>query len=536
MMENTSANIIARYLAKAGVKQAFGIPGGEVLAVIDALRDYDIKFNLVKHENAGGFMAEGTYHASGAPGVLIATLGPGVANAINFIANAFQDRVPIIFLTGCVDDKEAMTYTHQIFDHQALLEPITKATLKVADGAVEETIDKALSIAMDEPPGPVHVDVPICVATALQPQRPPVMRCPPRYGVLDTSALNKTLTQINRAKRPVAIAGVGVLQQHAETELREYLIARGIPLITTYKAKGILPEDHPLSLGATGLSAKSESILLPFVEQADLILLFGYDPIEMRPGWRNVWGKDATVLEFGTLVNTHYMHQSTRHYYCDLKNTLFQLIAGDAPGPLWSQGEIAAIRQANQEAYSAITAWGPHAIIETAQHCLPDDTIATVDTGAHRILLSQMWVCKHARTVFQSSGLCTMGVAVPMALGYKMIHPRRPVVAFTGDAGLEMVLGDLATIRDAELPLIIVVFVDESLALIELKQCAMKYENIAVDFSPTDFVSIGRAYGFHSEWVDDTNTLASELNAALPRQQTTLLACRFSRQAYDGSF
>jgi len=242
------------------------------------------------------------------------------------------------------------------------------------------------------------------------------------------------------------------------------------------------------------------------------------------------------VLEFGTLVNTHYMHQSTRHYYCDLKNTLLQLNAGDAPGPLWSQGEIAAIRQANQEAYSAITAWGPHAIIETVQRCLPDDTIATVDTGAHRILLSQMWVCKQPRTLFQSSGLCTMGVAVPMALGYKMIHPRRPVVAFTGDAGLEMVLGDLATVRDAELPLIIVVFVDESLALIELKQRAMKYENIAVDFKETDFVSIGRAYDFYTAWIENADALATELDAALLREHTTLLACRFSRQAYDGAF
>ncbi|MCP4010427.1 MAG: thiamine pyrophosphate-binding protein, partial [Proteobacteria bacterium] len=261
----TSANIIAQYLANAGVKHAFGIPGGEVLSVIDALADHDIEFTLVKHENAGGFMAEGTFHASGAPGVLIATLGPGVANAVNFIANAFQDRVPVIFLTGCVDDKEAMTYTHQIFDHQALLKPVTKATLKVADGAVEETIDKALSIALDEPQGPVHVDVPICVAAAEQAKRVPVTRCRPQYGTLDASTLKNTLVQINQANRPVAIAGVGVLQQKAEDELSAFLKARGIPLITTYKAKGILPEDHALSLGATGLSPKSESILLPFV-------------------------------------------------------------------------------------------------------------------------------------------------------------------------------------------------------------------------------------------------------------------------------
>ncbi len=532
----TSANIIAQYLANAGVKHAFGIPGGEVLSVINALADHGIEFTLVKHENAGGFMAEGTFHASGAPGVLIATLGPGVANAVNFIANAFQDRVPVIFLTGCVDDKEAMTYTHQIFDHQALLKPVTKATLKVADGAVEETIDKALSIALDEPQGPVHVDVPICVATLEQAKRKPVTRCKPQYGALDARALENTLAQINHANRPVAIAGVGVLQQKAEDELSAFLKARGIPLITTYKAKGILPEDHALSLGATGLSPKSESILLPFVEQADLILLFGYDPIEMRPGWRNVWGERATVLEFGTLANTHYMHQSTQQFYCDLKITLPQLDAITASNQFWPQGEVSDTRQANLDAFSTQTPWGPHAIIETTRRCLPDNTVATVDTGAHRILLSQMWRCKQPRTLLQSTGLCTMGVAAPMALGYKMINPQQPVVAFSGDAGLEMVLGDLATIRDVGLPIIIVVFVDESLALIELKQRAMNYDNIAVDFKNTDFVSIGRAYGFHSEWIENSQMLENELDAAPARDHTTLLACRFPRMAYDGAF
>lgn len=531
----TSAHIIAKSLAAAGVKHAYGIPGGEVLAVIAALGDNGIQFHLVKHENAGGFMAEGTFHASGAPAVLVATVGPGVANAINFISNAHQDRVPVIFLTGCVDDKEAMSYTHQVFDHQALLKPITKATLKVVDGAVEETIDKALSIAMDEPHGPVLVDIPISVATAVQKERKVNKRCKPQYGALGAEALDTVVSQINQATRPIAIVGVGALQQNAEAELKAFLQTHNIPLITTYKAKGILPENSALSLGATGLSPKSETILLPLVAQADLVLLFGYDPIEMRAGWRNAWGKNATVLEFSTLANTHYMHQSTCHFYCDLKTTLSQLQNEITLKDLWPDGEILAAQQANIRAFSAKTEWGPHAIIQTARDRLPANTVATVDTGAHRILLSQMWNCNTPRTLFQSSGLCTMGVAVPMALGYKTVRPDVPVVAFTGDAGMEMVLGDLATIRDAGLAIIIIVFVDESLALIELKQRAMKHENAGVDFNITDFVLIGRAYGFHSELVGDTGKLSDELDAALKREKTTLLACQFSRKAYDGA-
>ena len=117
----SAASIVARALHDAGCRHAFGIPGGEVLGVLHALVDAGIAFHLAKHENAAGFMAEGTYHMTGAPGILIATLGPGVANAVNVIANAEQDRVPLLFLTGCVDPSEAAGYTHQVFDHRALL-------------------------------------------------------------------------------------------------------------------------------------------------------------------------------------------------------------------------------------------------------------------------------------------------------------------------------------------------------------------------------------------------------------------------------
>ena len=110
-------------------------------------------------------MAEGGFHADGAPGILIATLGPGVANAVNVVANAFQDRVPLIFLTGCLDVQESLTYTHQVFDHSELLNSVTKTSIMLVDGAVDVAIDKAIAIALDGQPGPVHVDVPISLAT-----------------------------------------------------------------------------------------------------------------------------------------------------------------------------------------------------------------------------------------------------------------------------------------------------------------------------------------------------------------------------------
>ncbi|MEM8663762.1 MAG: thiamine pyrophosphate-binding protein, partial [Pseudomonadota bacterium] len=160
------ADVIAQKLAAAGCTHAFGIPGGEVLTIIDALAQAGIAFHLTKHENFAGFLAEGVWHATGAPGILVATIGPGVANAVNVIANAEQDRVPLVVITGCMDGADADTYTHQLFDHQAVLSPITKASYRLNAGSIDAVMDKALTVMASGQPGPVHLDLPIKVAEA----------------------------------------------------------------------------------------------------------------------------------------------------------------------------------------------------------------------------------------------------------------------------------------------------------------------------------------------------------------------------------
>ena len=161
---NRTADIIGRRLYEAGVRFAFGIPGGEVLTLIDGLESAGIKFILSKHENAAGFMAEGAHHVTGAPAVLIATVGPGAANAVNVTANAQQDRVPMLVITGCVDSVDTVTYNHQVFDHRAVFSPICKGSFEVSDGYVDDLIDKAIAIATEGRPGPVHLDLPITMA------------------------------------------------------------------------------------------------------------------------------------------------------------------------------------------------------------------------------------------------------------------------------------------------------------------------------------------------------------------------------------
>ena len=176
-------------------------------------------------------------------------------------------------------------------------------------------------------------------------------------------------------------------------------------------------------------------------------------------------------------------------------------------------------------------------MVEVVREALPRGAVATVDSGAHRILLSQLWECYQPRSLLQSTGLCTMGCGLPLAIGHRLADQGRPVVAFTGDAGLEMVLGELATLRDLALPVIIVVFVDASLALIELKQRRSNLPNVGVDMGETDFAAVAQAMGGHGVLVDDDATLRQELEKALGRTNAfSLIACRIPRQAYDGRF
>ena len=531
----TASEVIASRLRDAGCTHAFGIPGGEVLALMDALREAGIEVILSKHENCAGFMGEGVYHANGAPAILFATIGPGIANAVNVIANAWQDRVPMIVLTGCVPALEQHTYTHQVFDHVKMCETVAKAAFRVAPGTAGVLIDKALAIACDGRPGPVVLDVPIDVQKMEHGGWHTPRRAMPAAAVpAEGPDLETVRTWLAEAARPVMIAGIDVLTQRSEVRVEAFCRAHRVPLVTTYKAKGVLPEDDALALGGAGLSPNADAVLMPLLEKSDLILLAGYDPIEMRIGWRDPWPSGARVVDICAQSNTHYMHQGTINMVGDVGATL-QVIGRGAEGKrTWPDGEIDQARDALRELARTDEEWGPAAVVDVCREVLPRDAVITVDSGAHRIVLSQAWRSYLPRSVLQSTALCTMGCAVPLAMGRKIAEPGRPVAAFVGDAGFEMFLGELATARDLKLCLPIVVFVDEQLGLIELKQRGNRMENLAVEFGPTDFPAVAKALGGEGVWCRYRESLSVAVRQALERDTFTVIAAVIGSRAYDG--
>lgn len=537
-----AADVLAARLFDAGCRLAFGMPGGEVLTLVDALERAGIRFILCKHENAAAFMAEGAWHRSGAPGILVATVGPGALNGVNAVANAHQDRVPLVVLAGCVDADEAQTYTHQVLDQTSVFRPITKATFTLNAGAAHVIADKAVAIATEGRPGPVHIDVPITVAVTPVAPDVPARRVPATPVVPAPAQLNELRAHLARAERPVLIVGVDALTQGFDTRrtdivqtLRHVVDAFGVPVITTYKAKGVLPEDHPLSLGGAGLSPKADKVLLPLVQRADLIIGLGYDPIEMRTGWRDFFFPGIqTMIDITAEPNHHYMHQASINVVGDCGATLAALADGVTPRATWVDGDVARARADLAAAFPTEDAWGPAAVIDTCRTTLPRDTLATADSGAHRILLSQMWACYEPRGMMQSSALCTMGCALPLAMGAQVVEPSRCVVSFSGDAGFLMVAGELATAAELGLKTIFVVFVDASLALIELKQRQRQLNNAGVEFASHDFAAMGRAFGGAGHTVTSRAELETALTAAQSADRFTVIAAVIERGAYDG--
>jgi acetolactate synthase-1/2/3 large subunit len=243
----------------------------------------------------------------------------------------------------------------------------------------------------------------------------------------------------------------------------------------------------------------------------------------------------VNVIDITAEPNHHYMHQATLNFIADTGASL-RAIGTVTPSETWAGGDIVAVQADLQKAFPRDEEWGPAAIIDECRQCLPENTLATADSGAHRILLSQMWTCYEPRGLIQSTALCTMGCALPMAMGVKIASPDRPVISFSGDAGFLMVAGELATAVEQELKPIFLVFVDASLSLIELKQRQRQMQNHAVDFGLHDHAAIARAFGGQGYEVATRDELRSALEQAQNADTFTLIAATIPRGAYDGRF
>jgi len=466
--ERTNADLIAEVLHAGGVRYAAGIPSGQVLAIIQAMRTAGIEFVLVSHEGAAGFMADVIGRVSGVPGVAVATVGPGATNLTTGIGNAFLDRSPALAITGQVPRAQLQRRVQMRVDHQALFRPITKASYQLAPGSVGPCVQQALALAAAEPPGPVHLDLPEDVAEARADEGPyAVARAGTARHVASEQDLERVMELLRKAKRPVAALGFSLYRSGALQELRQFLEANHLPFVTTNMAKGVVPEDHPLWLGVVGRVLRKT--IEDYLAQADLVVGIGYDPVEISyEEWLPpvpLVHVDAEAADVDATVRVE--HQALGN----LGDAVRRLAAMPVASNDWDDGGLARFREHLERSIRLPgDGFQPWQALDVMRELLPADAILTCDVGAHTHLAATQWRVTVPGTLLVSNGWSSMGYAIPAALGAKLAAPNRRVVAVMGDGCFLMMAGEMATAARLDLPIPFVILNDSWLSLIKVKQ------------------------------------------------------------------
>jgi acetolactate synthase-1/2/3 large subunit len=525
-VETVSEAIVAR-LADEGVRFIFGVPGGECnLDVIAAAEKQGLRFILTRTETSAAMMACVASEISGAPGVAMTTRGPGLAAASNGVAYADLDRAAMLLIADGYEDDQGYI-SHQRIDQTAILAPMLRASSNLRGADPIEEVDRLLNAATGNPPGPAYLEV--AGSFIRRPGKAaPGDRVSSAIAKPDQAALSEARSLIASARRPILLAGLQARSPDAAAALRAFVDATGCPVLATYKAKGVISENTPPGLGLYANGVPEQ----PLIGSADLIILYGFDPVEGPP---QVWRYGAIPsVELTNHAFDDPLFAPTVSVIGDITASIGALgDAADASG--WPPAELAQRKDQLWAAAQIFTGDGisPAALVRAAQKALPDDSRITIDAGAHMLPVLHSWRCDAPNLSLISRGLSTMGFAIPAAIAASLVDPERTTVAFTGDGGAMMCLGELGTaIQNGATPLV-VVFNDSSLTLIGSKQRRRQLAPAGVDFSHTDFAQVASGFGWHARRVTEEGELAAAFAEALASGGPALIDVEINPESYD---
>ncbi len=525
--ETTVADALAARLAAWGVERLFGIPGGGSLHVIEAAARVGIPFVLTRTETAAALMAAATGELTGRPGVAVTGIGPGLAAATNGIAYAMLDRAPVVLITDAFDPTGQGYVSHQVIDQSALFTPITKARARLDGSNVAESIDALIATALAPPFGPVLIELPGGIAAQRADVAPAPAAPPVPSTMFDIGGARALLRQ---ARRPAILVGLDVRSAAAAAALGRFAGKLGAPVLTTYKAKGAIADGHKLHVGLfTGAAAEA-----PCLSRADLIVQIGLDPVELQP---QPWRYDAPILDIAA-VGDRPLYAAPRARMIGPIDGALDLLMDAACAADWPAAEIAGLREEMRAALASpqgapVT---PQALVEAVHRAAPEGTRITVDAGAHMVPAMTFYPTERPGDVLISNGLSTMGLALPAAIAAALAEPDRRVVAFTGDGGLMMCAGELATAAETGAAIVVVVFNDAALSLIDIKQQAIGHPSRGVRTDRIDFVRMAESMGCAGQRVDRPDDLAGALDEAFATAGPCVIDARIDPGGYAAQF
>jgi len=545
--------IVAR-LQQIGVRALFGVPGGGGnLDLIDAAGRADLRFVLTATETGGALAAIAQAEVLQRPGSCLTTLGPGAASVANGVACAFLDRAPILVFTDCHASTSAGAFEHQHFDQQSFFKPITKWTGRLSPGSGQHTIDQAFAALLDVPPGPVHLDWPedaesgfgdrdsglglpadiSAIASAKAGAR--LARRLVRHSLSEGGSLGEGgdsglaafETAVSGARRPLVIVGLGARRPADARVICDLLERHNIPAMVTYKAKGVIPDDHPCFAGVF----TNASIERPIVNASDLILGIGLDPVELLP---RPWPYKQPCLYAGEWPVADRQVPFAAQRVTSLATALTEIDALLGP----SEWNLEDVRKKVCDQRQAVDI-GDEAghmtsqrVVRLAAARLARNTRVTVDAGAHMFPATMLWPSGEPNQMLISNGLSTMGFALPAAIGAALADRERPVVALTGDGGLLMCAAELLTAVREKLRIITIVFSDRSLSLIEIKQQRRRYQPAGVALGDIDWPKLAEGFGVAPFVAASEAALESAIEQASRESGPCLIEARIDRSNY----
>ncbi len=525
-----ASDLFVQCLEEEGIEYIFGVPGEENADFMMSLeKSKKIRFVLTRHEQGAAFMAEAYGRLTGNPAGCLGTLGPGATNLITGVANSNMDRAPMLVLTGQGSTDRLHKESHQIMDVVSMFKPVTKwaATILNPD-TIPEIVRKAVRVARTEKPGAVHLELPEDVAS-METSEVPITPRRFRRPVADEKIVDHAFAMLEQAKRPVIIAGNGSIRRRASEQLRKFCEQTGIGVISTFMAKGCVDMDADYCLYTVGLGSKDRVALA--IDDADLIITFGFDMVEYHPLLWNPQG-DKKIIHADFLaaeIDAHY-------------NPEAELI-GDLAHTLWMFNERAASSTAmqfdfkNQHKARAEMAEDfaeykddktegsirPQKAIWDVRQVMGPNDILLSDVGAHKMWIARHYQCHEPNTCLIPNGFCSMGFAFPGAIAASIVHPERRILALSGDAGFLMNLQEMETAKRLGSNIVALVWEDHAYGLIAWKQETHFGSHTDLAFGNPDWNQLASAFGWHGHYVSNSEDFAGTLDKAFEEEGPSLV-------------
>ena len=517
---------LAARLSMAGTGRAFGVPGGgSSLDLLTALREHGIETLVTAREDAAVIMAGVSGLLAEAPGVAFTTKGPGLAAASNGLASAALDRMPALLIAEAFDADELGYLSHQVYDQAELVAPLLGAGNADLLAAEPEALEAWISRGATPPARPAVMlssagNISRTVEGAAATAPPPPVTAP-------AQALETARELLRSSRRPVIVVGLEAARPGIAIPLLDFADRLGAPVLSTYMAKGCVPDASPCFAGIfTG-----GAIERPCVSKADLIILIGLDPVELI---RKPWSYEAPVLDLCAAVHApHYVAPQGR-VVGPLAVTL-QALAENLATSDWRPEEIAEHRRhfLGGMAMPEIAGLSSMAVVTATEKAFTGRPRLAVDAGAHMFSACAFWPCSEPLDLLISNGLATMGFALPAAIAAALHDPARGAIAMTGDGGLLMCLGELKTAVEAKANICVIVFNDGRLSLIDIKREERQLPDIGMSWKQVDFAAIARGFGLAAWQVKEPTQLAPALRAAAAQDGPRLIDVRVDSRGYN---